>query len=339
MHSRASIKLRILAPYAKMATFIQDDFDILNSKHQVIPVQCNTLPDMFKALWKVFSADCLFCWFGSPRFLPLVMIARMLGRKIIIIAGGYDVAAVPEIAYGNMCSGIKKYAGRLLFWFAHSVAAVSSSNFEQAIKHARVHPKKLVLIYHGLDHNFFYLDESAALKKERIVVTVGSIKMDTIITKGILNVVKISRLLPEIPFVIVGHWDNDALEVLKNNMGDNVRFTGYLNRDELQRQFMNAKVYLQPSLHESFGRAVAEAMLYNCIPVVSNRFALPEVIGASGFSVDPYNLDEIAVTVTYALNVEADQFPETPRQRIIRMFPAATRREHLLQLVEKTCGF
>ena len=41
-------------------------------------------------------------------------------------------------------------------------------------------------------------------------------------------------------------------------------------------------IYLQLSRHEAFGLSIVEAMTYNCIPIVTNVFALPEIVGTNG---------------------------------------------------------
>jgi len=49
---------------------------------------------------------------------------------------------------------------------------------------------------------------------------------------------------------------------------------------------MESKIYLQLSRHEAFGVSVVEAMKYGCIPIVSNAFALPEVVGNNGYIIN-----------------------------------------------------
>jgi len=328
-------KINILFLYNYLSSFVKRDFEILKSRYKVIPVQCTSLLSTFTLIWKVLPADCVVCWFGSLYFLPVVLFAKILGKKIIIIAGGYDVACVPEFRYGTMYGIIKRKLGRLLFRIAHIVAAVSRANAEEAHKYAKVPYKKLKLIYHGfngkLQTNVARID-----KKEIMVLTVGYIDKRTIYRKGFLAIARLSRLLPDVSFIIVGSYTNDAIRILKKASGDNINFKGYVSKEDLQGFFKRAKVYLQPSLHEAFGCSVAEAMLYNCIPIVSRRFALPEVVGDSGFYVDTNDLNDMARTVRFVLDSEP-RFSETPRQRILRMFPLSKRLKLLSELIENTC--
>ena len=336
--SQTKRKIRILVPYINLLSFIQKDIDILSLEHHVVTVKCRSLIEMLKAVRRVIWADCVFCWFASLRFLPLVIAARAMGKKIIIVTGGYDAANLPEIGYGNMYGSFSKYLGRFIFSMAHVIACISKSNYDEIQKNAKVKADRLSLIYLGFDAELVD-DISYPYRKENFVLTVGHINMCTIYRKGLLAIAKVSVLLPDVRFVFAGSFNDNAMEILRKAASDNVTFAGYVSIEKLQDLFMRAKVYMQPSLHEAFGCSVAEAMLYNCIPIVSNRFSLPEVVGKSGFYVDPYDIHNMVSTVRLALDSEYEtNFPESPRQRIIRMFPIAKHNELILKLVEDICA-
>ena len=124
-----------------------------------------------------------------------------------------------------------------------------------------------------------------------------------------------------------------ALEHLREASGPNVGFPGRVSDADLRHLYSTAAVYLQPSLHEGFGSAVAEAMLYGCIPVVSRRFSLPEVVGESGLYADPEDLEDIARQVSRVLE-GAVTLATAPRERIAQEFPLARRRLELLGLID-----
>lgn len=328
--------MRILFPYISLPSFIQTDIDILRSKHSVRLKSCRSILRIIVSLPAVFWSDCVFCWFGSLRFLPIVLLARLLRKKVIIVSGGYDVATVPEIRYGNMYGTVNRYLGRVLFKMAHLVACVSYSNATESVTNAKVASDKTILIYHGFSESFVTVDV-AIDKKEKFVLTVGNADLCTIYRKGLLTVAKVSHLLPDISFVFAGPFQEDAMDILKKAAGQNVKFLGYLKKDELHKLFARAKVYIQPSVHEAFGCSVAEAMLYDCIPIVSNRFALPEVVGDSGFVVDPDDFDDMALTLKRALEMDAGVLP-SPKQRILREFPLSRRFTSLLEVVDRCVG-
>ena len=107
--------------------------------------------------------------------------------------------------------------------------------------------------------------------------------------------VNISRAFPNIQFIHIGKWTNKhgkqskcALNKLKSEALNNVKFLGFVS-DDILKTFQESKVYLQLSRHEAFGLSVLESMNYGCIPIVTNIFALPEVVGGNGYIVKNYN--------------------------------------------------
>ena len=83
---------------------------------------------------------------------------------------------------------------------------------------------------------------------------------------------------------------------------DRVRCTGYLDPATLRRMYEDAAVLVLPSLHEGFGLPAVEAMTTGVPVVVSNRGALPEVVGEAGLVVDPMEPVEIARAIERMLS-------------------------------------
>jgi glycosyltransferase involved in cell wall biosynthesis len=110
-----------------------------------------------------------------------------------------------------------------------------------------------------------------------------------------------------------------------------VSFTGFVEDEELIRWYQRAKVYVQLSLYESFGMSLAEAMLCECVPVVTDRGALPEVVGDTGFFV-PYG-DEKATAEGIRAALRSDKGP-VARKRVEEAFPIKKREAALIESIE-----
>jgi glycosyltransferase involved in cell wall biosynthesis len=110
--------------------------------------------------------------------------------------------------------------------------------------------------------------------------------------------------------------------------GPNVKFTGYLRHEVLLPHYQKAKVYCQLSTHESFGVALAEAMSCSCVPVVTRKYALPEVVGDTGFYV-PYNHPK-ATPEAIRKALESDKGMQA-RERVNRHFSLKTRERKLIR--------
>ena len=91
--------------------------------------------------------------------------------------------------------------------------------------------------------------------------------------------------------------------------------------------YQKAKVYCQLSAHESFGVALAEAMFRCCVPVVTRRYALPEVVDDTGFYVPYNNPKATAEAIRKAL--ESDKGIKA-RERVKKYFSLRARERKLV---------
>ncbi len=93
-----------------------------------------------------------------------------------------------------------------------------------------------------------------------------------------------------------------------------------------------AKVYVQVSAHEGFGCSLAEAMLCECVPVVTDRGAIPEVVGDTGFYV-PFGDSKVAATKIKDAMM-ATKNGKRARERIVNLFPLQKRERDLVKEID-----
>jgi glycosyltransferase involved in cell wall biosynthesis len=119
---------------------------------------------------------------------------------------------------------------------------------------------------------------------------------------------------PNLKLVLVGKASNKvtlddsaaiADAINQEQLSRDVVLTGYLNDDEVQVIYQKAKLYVFPSINEGFGIPVLEAFKYNVPVVIANNTCLPEVAGIGAKSFDPFEVTDIAQTITLLLNDEA----------------------------------
>ena len=75
-------------------------------------------------------------------------------------------------------------------------------------------------------------------------------------------------------------------------------------------------------------------MLHMCIPVVTKKKAIPEVVGNCGYYVEDDDPQKIAEVIKKALLDESDLCIRA-RKRIQALFPLEKRKEQLLRLIEE----
>jgi len=76
----------------------------------------------------------------------------LFNKRLLIIAGGFDVANEPVIKYGAMQGKSRARFGKWLLSRAHIVIAVSKSNKHEIINNAFVPINKIKLIYRAMKH-------------------------------------------------------------------------------------------------------------------------------------------------------------------------------------------
>lgn len=288
--------------------------------------------DMVTLCRGLLWCDVILSWFGKLHAFFAVLFSRLLGKPAIVVAGGEDVTRCYATGgpYGLYTHPLKKWFAHFAFRYADFVITVSQKVYDEAISNAKLSPSKTRLIYHGFDSETF--KKRPHVSKERIVATIGNINRENWRLKGWDLFMGAARLLPEMRFYLIGPAWEESLEFWRKKVPENVALTGGLYGDDLIKLLSRVSVYVQASLYESFCCALADAMLCECVPVVSKRSALPEVVGDCGVYLDQLTSTELAEGIQKALcRPNMGQFA---RKRIIENFSLEQRRDKLLQIIE-----
>lgn len=80
-------------------------------------------------------------------------------------------------------------------------------------------------------------------------------------------------------------------------------YPGYIDNQDLPMLYNSAFAFLYPSLRESFGIPMLEAMACGTPVIIGNTSAMPEVAGPGALAADPYKPEEIAAAL---LRLETD---------------------------------
>lgn len=104
-------------------------------------------------------------------------------------------------------------------------------------------------------------------------------------------------------------YDRAELEKLLVEIGDKelitrIVLTGYVVNTDLPAIYCQCDVFLYPSLRESFGIPMLEAMACGVPVITSNTSSMPEVSGDAAILTDPFNPEEITAAMVKIL---ADQ--------------------------------
>jgi glycosyltransferase involved in cell wall biosynthesis len=308
-----------------MTAFRKKDLDILTKHFAVTVVSGGLRPSSLLTLIRtIIKTDLVFSWFVTKRAFYLVVLSKLFRKKFILVSGGNDVIEVPEI--GCTFCFLTKLIVRVTLLLSDQILAFSDSSKESILE--LVPKAKVETAYVGaIDTSYFKPNR----KKENLVLTVSYVTWSQVERKGLKTFVEVAKYLPEQRFVLVGSWEDDSINYLKAISAPNVDFTGYLSSEQLLEYYQKAKVYVQVSAHEGFGVSLAEAMACECVPVVTRRAALPEVVGNAGYYV-PYNDAQATAEAIEKALKDKDKAREA-RKRVTELFTIERREKELVRTI------
>lgn len=321
-------KIKILFVYLQPSSFVKADLEILQRHFAVTTHQWTRTRDiknLLRVIWHIIRTDVSFIWFADIHATRVVFLSKLFNKRSIVVASGYSVANMPEINYGLMSSQKSCRRVKYVLKNADKLLAVSEFNKCEIVNYAD--PRNVALIYHGVNHNKF---KPHGEKEDDLVITAGAITKSNLKRKGLETFARAAKFLPHITFVLIGGHSNSSVEELKSIASPNVEFPGFISDEELLRYYQRAKAYVQVSAHEGFGCSLAEAMLCECVPVVTDRGAIPEVVGDAGFYAAYNNPKDTALKIKEALD---SNLGRTARERIERLYPIEKREKELITAI------
>lgn len=108
-----------------------------------------------------------------------------------------------------------------------------------------------------------------------------------------------------LPIVILDYPDHKIIEQLKAGKNEDLlehfRFPGFIASEEMPLIYNAASLFLYPSLRESFGLPILEAMASGAPVITSRAAAMPEVAGDAALLVNPLNVEDISINIKKVL--------------------------------------
>lgn len=212
-------------------------------------------------IWNIRKNDIIWNWTADYPMLPVILAAKVFGKKTVIHIDGYEVHDDPEVGYGIQGRKVRGWIAR---WILKHVDVVVTQSNDYKDRIVKLVPEANVMV----KSESICLDTRVTEKSMSVMTAYCSYKNSDKI-KGIETYKMASRFLPDVPFYIIKDQPHHKMV-----------------------EFMErARVYCQLSFTEQFGFTVLEAMANGCVPVVTRRGSLPEIVGDAGLTVawnDPH---------------------------------------------------
>jgi glycosyltransferase involved in cell wall biosynthesis len=211
---------------------------------------------------------------------------------------------------------------------ADAIIAVSNTTKQNMVDHFKLPPEHIHTVYHGVADRFKQaipgdiLDDIRSQYKlpEQYFLYTGQIYPPKNFGRLLKAYARVGPSLG-IALVVVGEqrWFYKKELALIDQLGISswVVSLGWINHENLPSIYALAKALIFPSLYESFGLPLVEAMAVGTPVVTSNRYATKELADGAGILVDPESVDSIAEglrKVTYDNGIRK-QLIEAGRER------------------------
>ncbi len=229
---------------------------------------------------------------------------------------------------------------------ADKILSTSTEEKHSLIKESGVSPGKIDVIYPGINQQLFHpVDDNSVFsetgfgEQDRILLYVGRIEP----VKGLMSVIdafnilqkKQTALFGRLRLVVIGGGEktrdfakNEEIirihrAVREKGLEDKVVFLGSKSQSELKKYYSKADALIVPSLYESFGLVVLEALACGTPVLVSQIGKMRTIVkeGRNGFCFLPDSPDSLSDCIEYFYTNTGKLWPkETIRSDIINTF-------------------
>jgi len=338
-------KERLLFIYPKLFTFIETEIKLLSSDYEIILknqnwsnkylLPFNLVIQFIFLLINIRKVNIVLISFGGYwSYLPS-LIGKIFNKKVAIVVHGTDCVDFPEINYGNLRIPLMRWFTKKSYQLADIILPVSKSlvftenNYysDKTLQFGYSHHFKNIKTPYKVIPNGLIIEDwkvGSYNKTENTFITVMT--SDQVKRKGADLIVETANKLPNCTFYFAGTESIKGIDVLP----ENVICLGRLTPDKLKDYYSRTQFYLQLSNFEGFGVAICEAMLCNCIPIVSDVNYLPIIAGESGFVLKKRNSDLLVDLINIALKTNLNELGNRARMRIEIEFPVEKRKRMLI---------
>ena len=204
---------------------------------------------------------------------------------------------------------VPRYAAK-----ADALISVSAITTQHLQKYLQVPPERIHTIYSGLIDEFRQPLTAGQLEQvrqrfslpPRFLLYCGAVYPPKNFTRLIQAYAKVGPA-QGVPLVIAGGSnrylsEHELDEPKRQNIADWVQWPGWIENRDLPALYQLADGLLLPSLYESVGMPIMEAMASGCPVLTSDRFGTKEISGNAALLVNPESVEDIAAGIDRLLN-------------------------------------
>jgi len=290
-------------------------------------------------LWHIWGAEGVFWAFADWFAATPIFLCNLLRKRTWIVLAGYDAHHLPEYGYGAYIGRVRGWLTRYVVRNATNLLPVHES-LMNGVNHY-MQPSvctgvcSLVdgilgrnrTINIGWDGDYWH-KTGQGLSRVPTILCIANVTRQSRSNmwklKGVPMLFETAKRMPDTIFMLVGiQRDGDAPK--------NVIMPGRVERDLLRSMLSWAWVYAHPSLTEGMSTSVGEAMLCECVPVVSGVNGDADLVGDTGVVVGVQDPDRWVECIGMGLDMARQGKGAVARERMLREFSLERRATALLE--------
>jgi glycosyltransferase involved in cell wall biosynthesis len=243
---------------------------------------------------------CLFPLNASPYFAKFFKL-----KSIVVVHSVLPWVNSSYLPYGPIRAFGKRKLKEILFNSSNSVITVSEYAKEQLLNNINLSPKNIHSIYLGVnppkninnnifDKYFLYVANSALHHNHIKLLESYKYYIETFDREHQL-------------YLVLDKIDKKNYEVIQRKIKE-LKISNYvkniapMSNTDLNNYYSNAKLYIFPSLSETFGMTTLEAMACGTPVICSKISAIPEINGDAAIYFDPHDPQDIAQKINLVLD-------------------------------------
>ncbi len=223
-------------------------------------------------------------------------------------------------AYQNLGNLYRRWVVPKIAKKASLILTVSQFEKENILRRLQLPEDKVEVLYNGVSPQFNANYPAQQIEEFRnryglpsqYIMFLGN----TAPKKNTFNVIKAyvdlcTEFHNEIPMVLLDYRKELVVKILEElkqpGLLNRFIFPGYVPHHQIPLMYNAATIFLYPSLRESFGLPILEAMACGTPVITSTTSSMPEIAGDAARLVDPFNFKEISLAMNDILTNDSLQ--------------------------------
>lgn len=248
----------------------------------------------------------------KPDLLHCTANTAPLASPVPLVLTLHDIIYLEQVdfkgtAYQNLGNLYRRFIVPKIVKKAALILTVSKFEKENIVRRLKIPDEKVKVLYNGVGTQFNTQYSSKIIEEFRTKYRLPSQFImflgNTAPKKNTLNVIKayVDFCLEHkeaIPLVLLDYKKEFVVKILNElkhpELLPKFVFPGYIPYRDIPLMYNAATLFLYPSLRESFGLPILEAMACGVPVITSNTSSMPEVAGDAAELIDPFNYKDLS---------------------------------------------